>query len=324
MALFRKYGKIRGRFEAMPKPRLSAYLYTFNVDHYPVEACVRSCLGFADEVVVVDFGSWDRTREILDRLSRDPKVKIYEARWDYEEPGMDGKAKAIARSHCEGEWAFQIDADEVVPEKYWSRIRDAVCFMEEKGLTVADIGTVNFFLDLNRVCYHPDAGLFKTRLSRQPLYTHGIPIELRRLNPKGRVYCGAPTSDGTDLLTWTGERAVSEVSFADPSYNRSASRLEAPDRVKRDLLKALESERAIYVYHYGNVDLWTKLWKATAYWMGHWEMLYGKEPLLPMENLSGLVGEHIKSRILRGLPHSFEVNLEHPKGVEKWFKEGLT
>jgi hypothetical protein len=69
--------------------------------------CLAS-LGFCDEVVVVDSGSRDRTRE----LAAAAGAKVVENPW----PGFSAQ-RNVALDHATGEWVLEIDADErVSPE----------------------------------------------------------------------------------------------------------------------------------------------------------------------------------------------------------------
>lgn len=76
------------------------------------EAAIGPCLrsvAFAREVVVVDSGSTDRTREV----ARDLGARVVETDW----PGDYGAARRRAESFASCDWVFQLDADErVSPE----------------------------------------------------------------------------------------------------------------------------------------------------------------------------------------------------------------
>lgn len=86
---------------------ISAILITKNEEEN-VGDCLAS-LVFADEIVVVDSGSTDRTEEIC---RRDPRV-----RWFSEEWKGFGRQKNSALDKAAGPWIFCIDADERVTEE---------------------------------------------------------------------------------------------------------------------------------------------------------------------------------------------------------------
>jgi len=71
-----------------------------------IEPCLASC-GFADEIVVVDSGSQDRTLEIARRYTD----RIHAREWT---GWRDQKQWAAAQ--CRNDWVFTLDADEVVSD----------------------------------------------------------------------------------------------------------------------------------------------------------------------------------------------------------------
>jgi hypothetical protein len=76
-------------------------------------ACLAS-VGFCDEVVVVDGGSRDRTREI----ARATGARVVENPW----PGF-GAQRNVALDHAGGDWVLEIDADERVSPELAQEIR---------------------------------------------------------------------------------------------------------------------------------------------------------------------------------------------------------
>jgi len=85
-------------------PRLSAYLIVKN-EARDLPACLDSLKGLADEMVVVDDESSDRTAD----LARERGAKVFSRELD----GF-GSQKQYALERCSGDWAFSIDADERV------------------------------------------------------------------------------------------------------------------------------------------------------------------------------------------------------------------
>ena len=85
------------------KPFLSVCIITGNEEDN-VRRCLESVV-WADEIVVVDSFSVDRTQEI----AREFTDRVFQHRW----VGYIGQ-KAIARNLARGEWILFVDADEVV------------------------------------------------------------------------------------------------------------------------------------------------------------------------------------------------------------------
>ena len=95
---------------------------------YPLEESIRSLLPLVDEYVVVVGRCDDGTLELV-RSIGDPKLKIIESVWD-ESLRKDGLVYAqqtnLALSHCSGDWAFYLQADEVVHEEDLPHVRAAL------------------------------------------------------------------------------------------------------------------------------------------------------------------------------------------------------
>ena len=87
--------------------KISALIITKDEERQ-IADCLAS-LVFADEIVVVDSGSSDRTEEIC---RRDPRVRWFREPWQ----GF-GPQKNSALEKARNEWVFSVDADErVTPE----------------------------------------------------------------------------------------------------------------------------------------------------------------------------------------------------------------
>jgi len=95
---------------------ISAIVITKN-EEQRIEACLSS-LQWADEIIVVDSGSTDRTRELCEQ---NDKVKFYERPWD----GF-GIQKNRALDLASGEWIFSIDADETASPELADEILSTV------------------------------------------------------------------------------------------------------------------------------------------------------------------------------------------------------
>lgn len=85
-------------------PIISAIIITKN-EEQRIGRCLES-LFWADEIIVVDSGSADRTRNICESY---PSVRFVEHPW-----GGFGRQKNYALQCALGKWVFSIDADEVV------------------------------------------------------------------------------------------------------------------------------------------------------------------------------------------------------------------
>ena len=92
---------------------VSAYMITFNNER-TVEQALQSLI-WVDEIVVVDSNSTDATPEIAGRYAH----KFIQRDW----PGFRDQYRCAA-SQCSHDWAVFLDADEVIPPRLISEIRD--------------------------------------------------------------------------------------------------------------------------------------------------------------------------------------------------------
>lgn len=86
--------------------QISAVIITFNEESNIAEAI--ESVSWADDVVVVDSESSDRTREIAEQLG----ARVFNRPW----PGFSAQ-KQFGVDQAEHDWIFSLDADERVPEE---------------------------------------------------------------------------------------------------------------------------------------------------------------------------------------------------------------
>lgn len=89
----------------MPRPLLSAALIVRDEERH-LPSCLASLRGRVDEIVVVDTGSRDRSREV----ARDFDARVLERPWT----GDFAAARNASIDASLGEWILYIDADETV------------------------------------------------------------------------------------------------------------------------------------------------------------------------------------------------------------------
>lgn len=106
-------------------PRLSVILITLNEERN-LRRCLES-VSFADEIVLNDTGSTDRTLEI----AREFNCRILEMPF----PGF-GIAKQKALEAATGDWVLSIDADEELDEELQRAVQAAVAGEEHAGYEI--------------------------------------------------------------------------------------------------------------------------------------------------------------------------------------------
>lgn len=98
--------------------RVSGFTFVRNaIDlYYPVVESITSILPICDEFIVAAGDSTDGTTELLHGI-KDPKLKIIETVWDkslFVRGVTNAHQTNIALDACTGDWAFYVQADEVV------------------------------------------------------------------------------------------------------------------------------------------------------------------------------------------------------------------
>src|SRR5574340_898961 len=116
----------------MPREQLSVTIITLNEEHN-IRDCLES-VQWADEIIIVDSGSTDRTlqicREYTDRIWMNP--------W----PGMNAQ-KRIAMGHAAHSWILNIDADERVSGELRDQILEV---LESRDCDGCRFPRKNYFL----------------------------------------------------------------------------------------------------------------------------------------------------------------------------------
>jgi len=110
--------------------KVSAFTFIRNVVKlgFPAVESIRSVLPMVDEFVVNIGQSDDGTMELVKSLN-EPKIKILDTRWNDRmlvKGFVYGQQKTIAHFNCTGDWAFYLEADEIVHENELDNIYDSM------------------------------------------------------------------------------------------------------------------------------------------------------------------------------------------------------
>lgn len=138
--------------------QLSATILTRNEAHN-IGDCIASLVGLADEVIVLDSGSTDATRDI----ARAHGTRLIED--DGPWPGF-GPQKNRALDAASGEWILSIDADERVTPELADEIRAAIAQADASGTNAYAIPRLSQFCGtwVHHCGWRPD---YVTRLVRR-------------------------------------------------------------------------------------------------------------------------------------------------------------
>src|SRR4051794_25223844 len=89
-------------------------------------ACLASIRPWVDEMIVVDTGSRDNTREI----AREHGARVFEFAWcdDF------SAARNASIAHARGEWIFWMDSDDTISEENGRKLKDLACGQHSPGV----------------------------------------------------------------------------------------------------------------------------------------------------------------------------------------------
>lgn len=102
--------------------KLSAAIMTFNEERN-LERTLKALADICDEIVIVDSGSTDRTKEIAEN---------YKARFIHQPWLGYGKQRNTAIESCNGKWILAVDADEELSPELKQKILEIINGNEDK------------------------------------------------------------------------------------------------------------------------------------------------------------------------------------------------
>jgi len=175
-------------------------------------------LEFCDQVVVVDSGSRDRTRE----LAAAAGAKVVENPW----PGFSAQ-RNVALDHATGDWVLEIDADERVSPELAAELRDFLAAPPEVTMGAIPMRDVFLGKALGPSIRYPR---YRHRLFRREAYRHDESRSVHEgLWPDGPVHPFA--GELRHLLASSWSEALADA--------RAYARLEAAQRRRPGAAEAL-------------------------------------------------------------------------------------
>ena len=261
-------------------PTVSGYTTTKNCieQKYPFEQSIKSMLGFANEVVVVDGGSTDGTWEKLEKWAQEEdRLKVFKVERDWNSPRhavFDGLQKAEARKRCTSDFLWQMDSDEVVHESQYENIQK-LCKNFPENVDLVSLPVVEYWGGPDKI--RIDVNPWKWRLSRNiETITHGIPKQLRKTDENGELY-SAPGSDGCDYIHSETYELIPHASFyTENIHNARLAALSGNKEVLNQYQGWFNSliEQLPGVHHYSWYNMERKIKTYKNYWSRHWQSLY--------------------------------------------------
>ena len=215
--------------------------------------------------------------ELLDWSEKEEKLKVYQTNRNWNDTRFavyDGANKALARRKCTMDFCWQMDADEVVHEDDYDKIKKLIKKFPGQ-IDIVSLPVVEYWGSDSKV--RMDITPWKWRVSRNmPNITHGIPKELRRADNNEQLYA-YPGTDGCDYVDDSTYERVPHASFYTQEIDQARRKALSGDQ---NMLKEYNEwfERAIEtlptVHHYSWIDIPRKIRTYRDYWSKHWQSLY--------------------------------------------------
>lgn len=143
---------------------------------YPFVESIRSILSLVDEFVIALGPCNDDTEKMLREIG-DPKIRIIPTTWnermrgDYSVGGfVYGQQKSIALFNCTGDWAFYLEADEVLHENDLPKIRTAMeKYLDDERVEALAFDYLHFYGNKNTIAWSPGWYRSEVRILRNTI-----------------------------------------------------------------------------------------------------------------------------------------------------------
>ena len=143
---------------------------------YPFVESIRSILPIVDEFVIA-LGPCEDDTEKRVREIGDPKIRIIPTQWnerirsDYSVKGfVYGQQKSIALFNCAGDWAFYLEADEVLHENDLPKIRAAMeKHLGDQRVEALAFDYLHFYGNKNTIAWSPGWYRSEVRIIRNTI-----------------------------------------------------------------------------------------------------------------------------------------------------------
>jgi glycosyltransferase involved in cell wall biosynthesis len=147
---------------------------------YPFAESIRSILPIVDEFVIALGPCSDDTEKMVREIG-DPKIRIIPTQWnenlrsDYSVKGfVYGQQKSIALFNCTGDWAFYLEADEVLHENDLTKIRAAMeKYLNDERVEALAFDYLHFYGNANTYAWSPGWYRSEVRIIRNTIPAWG-------------------------------------------------------------------------------------------------------------------------------------------------------
>ena len=188
---------------------------------YPFAESIRSILPIVDEFVIALGPCSDDTEKMVREIG-DPKIRIIPTQWnenlrsDYSVKGfVYGQQKSIALFNCTGDWAFYLEADEVLHENDLTKIRAAMeKYLNDERVEALAFDYLHFYGNANTYAWSPGWYRSEVRIIRNTIPAwgpEGLFFIVLEKHKKGRYPRAAHT--GATMYHYGWVRSESEMNL---------------------------------------------------------------------------------------------------------------
>jgi glycosyltransferase involved in cell wall biosynthesis len=131
---------------------------------YPFVESIRAVLPIVDEFIIALGPCEDNTEARLREIG-DPKIRIIHTQWNEHmrinprgnlKAFVCGQQRSIALFNCTGDWAFYLDADEIIHENDLSKIRGAMeKYLDDKEVEALVFDYIHFYGNVKTYGWSP-------------------------------------------------------------------------------------------------------------------------------------------------------------------------
>lgn len=173
--------KITENNYSIGKIKLTCIILTFNEERC-IKRCIDSVVDTFDEIIIVDIGSNDKTKNIVCHINNS-KIKLYDYKWD----NNFSNARNFGIYVSTGDWVTFIDADEEFLEGSLFFYRDIISvFNDMKGkenvvfsFKIKEKNLNNIYDDIPRVVYKNGNCKYFGRVHEEVRCNNNIPLLLK-------------------------------------------------------------------------------------------------------------------------------------------------
>lgn len=119
-------------------PAISLCMITRNEEKY-LDQCLNSVKDLVDEIIIIDTGSTDKTKEIAKKFN----AKIFDFKWQDD----FSAARNESLKHATKDWIFVLDADEVIEKKDLEKIKNIVNDNDFAGFKLEQRSYINNYFE---------------------------------------------------------------------------------------------------------------------------------------------------------------------------------